>query len=1816
MITGHKSNRVEEIGEAMSRAAGTAQAAGISFERLGAYIATVSETTRQEAGSIGTALNSMMTRMTQIKQKGFSEEDGTKVNDVAKALASVGIELLDVNGEWRRMEDIYAEISGMWDTLTEKEQNYLATTMAMTRQQNTFRIIMQRYDRIEELYETAMNSEGTAEQKMSIWQESYAASQQNLLAEWEQFVSNMDVTPLLIDLNDKLAYTLGLVNEILNPTSKMTPYEKSVQAIKELAEYNKSSGQLDFFRSAAAANGNNVNNMSYDEVRELGASISSVLNRIGLNPMMKPDEGADEFTKLLYSRFYPNGELDEDLLDQWSNWYGTFISNLDREFQGALPTSNAPTMENKEITAEFKNILSEYIKNNYKDMILPELTDEFMSSFMVNLLGGDFTSWDVNDKTINQAEEQLQYFVSDYEALVNHVQFGMKNDSGEEGTLVSVLMEDIDKFNSKYGTGLTWRSIYDLVFPPDEKAKIRVRNLTAIHREEMETLKAQQDEFFASIQEGLDKAELNLQKKTGFKDEVDKLESTVWSAITGSGGKLNGKGGLYEYFQQMSINEDTKAYYEALAAEYGDTWNYFLDALNKGDGTQAFQYMTKIVEQCAKKNEVALTEEEKAIQKNKDTLNAWIESRKKAAETKALTESGFADWIEQIRAFGDAEDGSGLYNWFIQQDEKLRDSFLSMYPPLNDFMTLLLTNEGNIGWMENAWKGLQDLKGAIPNATELAALEKLKQSFTATTQKEAVRQAQEGGFATERSTLSSMLSGKIDYDNVMTQLVAWQTDGTLPAMYSTIEGLETLLATVMVDAEDGVINDTEALKNLQTLLTTTTTEWQKYAEAKTKAFNDSVSSDAEGAALLRRVSAAINTGSLEDLWGDLTEDEQKFIETSVEGFDKYVAGAEDAKAITEELDTQINSLTMSDAIANGHGIAGSDAWFTSALTGSQDFYGNLAKATEFAQDLYSGWESLALIQSDVKMSDEELAEAYSILADATGMSVDALQGPGGLTAAEQALMSSTNNATGTLEILMAYLQETGAIDFHSANWEESLNALANSAQGAKSYVAALTAAILNMPSNKTITLTWLENGRPSIIGGGGVFNTLQTAGNGLKGMLQTAANNYKAGLTKAQSNVAGGRGGGGGGSKDETDNLKSEIEKMIHMMDEVQKIWDHHFDMLEAVRNDFEQDKLLQGVMLYYQKESDAITENNKTLEENLKQIEALLPKQQALVSSMSTTDEEYEKASADLEKLQSAHQKYSKQLVENQTKIKEYAEKIKETRDKIRDMEIDLRNTILKAIQDREALEKSMRDARISMENEVYEAIKRRYEKERDLILDNAKTRKDALNEEKSLLDENLNKRKEAQEQQEKQAQLLQLQQKLVRISADPTRQAERLSIQKQIKDLQDELAWTEAEDEVEAQKESIDNQIKNLDDYMEYVTAYYDDIFEHPKQLLAEVEQIMNMTDTEILDWMKANSEEWDQSSASSQAKMLEGWQTTLREMRGELELYWDEVEYIISQGDDYIIEFLKQNSAEYREAGKLQAEAYVDQWREQLEDLRLAHQAVVDDMQQYTYSTIRLSESSGSSSSGGGGGGGGGGNSNSSSKNKGDKGTLTPEQVDQVVKVGNGIIDGAMNTLKNVGSALAGIFSGKTSTSRTSGNGIINLGSSDFSSRSTAGSSALVNMTHPNNGSFVKTGISGISLGTPKNTTSVASQIKSTNKITKILGFASGGEMDETGFAVLHGKPGRPERVLDPVSTELFNTLVADLHEMKRIPVNFGTFSAPNIDTTGTGNTMFGDINISVETLSSDEDYEEIADRIMEVINERMGRGRAVGGIRRSR
>lgn len=188
----------EEIGKAMQKASASAQQFGLSFEWLGAYIATVSEQTRQAPESIGNAFNTMMARLHSIKEQGFNSEDATTLNNVAKALKEIGVELMEGN-DWRAMSDIFSDISEKWSELDDKQQSYIATTMAGTRMQNVFFALMNDLSkgveggsRALELYTGAMNSAGTATKKYSVYQESVAAAQAELAASFEELYSALD----------------------------------------------------------------------------------------------------------------------------------------------------------------------------------------------------------------------------------------------------------------------------------------------------------------------------------------------------------------------------------------------------------------------------------------------------------------------------------------------------------------------------------------------------------------------------------------------------------------------------------------------------------------------------------------------------------------------------------------------------------------------------------------------------------------------------------------------------------------------------------------------------------------------------------------------------------------------------------------------------------------------------------------------------------------------------------------------------------------------------------------------------------------------------------------------------------------------------------------------------------------------------------------------------------------------------------------------------------------------------------------------------------------------------------------------------------------------------------------------------------------------------------------------------------------------------------------------------------------------------------------------------------------------------------------
>lgn len=125
------------------------------------------------------------------------------------------------------------------------------------------------------------------------------------------------------------------------------------------------------------------------------------------------------------------------------------------------------------------------------------------------------------------------------------------------------------------------------------------------------------------------------------------------------------------------------------------------------------------------------------------------------------------------------------------------------------------------------------------------------------------------------------------------------------------------------------------------------------------------------------------------------------------------------------------------------------------------------------------------------------------------------------------------------------------------------------------------------------------------------------------------------------------------------------------------------------------------------------------------------------------------------MESLQQAHRDYSKELLKNAADAEKLAKAIQDQYDAIRDMEIDLRETIRDAIADREALNERMRKGTISVENEIIDILTKRYELERDEAIKTADLKRAALEEEMRLLDEQLAKRKELEEKEDKLKQL-----------------------------------------------------------------------------------------------------------------------------------------------------------------------------------------------------------------------------------------------------------------------------------------------------------------------------------------------------------------------------------------------------------------------------------------------------------------------------
>jgi len=198
----------------MSKVASAAATMGVSEEQLAAQLSTMISATRESPETIGTSLKTVYARISDI-QAGIDEE-GVSLGNYSGKMASLGFNVLDVNGKLRDMGEVMEEIGNRWDTLTREQQVYLAQTMAGQRQYSRLIALFDNFDKYNEALNTAQNAAGTLQEQQDIYMESTEAHLQTLRASVEDIYDSFADTDSINGLIDGLSTAANFASNLID----------------------------------------------------------------------------------------------------------------------------------------------------------------------------------------------------------------------------------------------------------------------------------------------------------------------------------------------------------------------------------------------------------------------------------------------------------------------------------------------------------------------------------------------------------------------------------------------------------------------------------------------------------------------------------------------------------------------------------------------------------------------------------------------------------------------------------------------------------------------------------------------------------------------------------------------------------------------------------------------------------------------------------------------------------------------------------------------------------------------------------------------------------------------------------------------------------------------------------------------------------------------------------------------------------------------------------------------------------------------------------------------------------------------------------------------------------------------------------------------------------------------------------------------------------------------------------------------------------------------------------------------------------------
>jgi TP901 family phage tail tape measure protein len=202
-----------ELATAMQYSSAIAKDSGVSFEKLAAMIGVVSSTTRLSAEMIGQAFRTMFVRMQSVKA-GEIDETGMSLNNVEKTLSGIGISLRDTTKSFRPLEDVIADVAGIWGQLDEVTKAQISNAIAGQRQAQMFAVLMQNWGDMAKYVGAETASAGLAQDRYAIYLQGVEAAQNRVTASWERLSQTAVSSGAVSDLYNTLAAVLDLMSQM------------------------------------------------------------------------------------------------------------------------------------------------------------------------------------------------------------------------------------------------------------------------------------------------------------------------------------------------------------------------------------------------------------------------------------------------------------------------------------------------------------------------------------------------------------------------------------------------------------------------------------------------------------------------------------------------------------------------------------------------------------------------------------------------------------------------------------------------------------------------------------------------------------------------------------------------------------------------------------------------------------------------------------------------------------------------------------------------------------------------------------------------------------------------------------------------------------------------------------------------------------------------------------------------------------------------------------------------------------------------------------------------------------------------------------------------------------------------------------------------------------------------------------------------------------------------------------------------------------------------------------------------------------------